>query len=73
MAAARRRGFEAVTVNALLAGLEVKVVLSAASKVTVSTSPPTEALTTRDGSTVTVTVSAVAGGLPSPSRLSART
>ena len=49
-------GFVAVTVNALLAGLDV--VFSALSKVTVSASSSTDALTTRDGSTVTVTVSA---------------
>ena len=45
----------AVTLNALLAGLDI--VSSALSKVTVSAVPFTVAPTTRDGSTVTVTVS----------------
>ena len=49
--------FEAVTVNALLAGFEF--VFSAVSKVTLSLVPSTFALFTRDGSTVTVTVSSL--------------
>ena len=48
-------GFVAVTVNALLAGLDVAS--SAVSKVAVSVDPSTDALVIRDGSTVTVTVS----------------
>ena len=52
----RLGSFVVVTVNAWLAGLDVAS--SALSKVTVSAVPSTVALTTRDGSTVTVTVSA---------------
>ena len=57
--------FVAVTVNALPAGLDV--VFSALSKVTVSVLPSTFAPTTRDGSTVTVTVSVVRTSVASPS------
>ena len=55
--------FRAVTVNALPAGFDVAS--SAVSKVTLSSSPSTFALFTRDGSTVTVTVS-VGGFIASP-------
>ena len=47
--------FEAVTVKALPSGFDVAS--SAASKVTLSSSPSTDALFTRDGRTLTVTVS----------------
>ena len=54
--------FVAATVNALPAGRDV--LSSAISKVTVSADPFTDALAIRDGSTVTVTVSASLKSVP---------